>query len=83
MKRKILTIALTGIFVLGLIASINTNQTNQEKNIEILQNSHAEMGPDKVGCTFPGRKNCPNFPDYNKEKFKIEELPAHFIPSDI
>ncbi len=77
MKRKILTIALTGIFVLGLIASINTNQTNQEKNIEILQNSHADMSPDKVGCSFPGNENCPLFPDYNEEKFKIEELPAH------
>jgi len=37
MKRKVLGIALTGLFIIGIIATVNTNQTTQEKNIEILK----------------------------------------------
>jgi hypothetical protein len=61
MKRKILALALTGMFTLGLIASINTNKTNQEKNIEILQNSKASIP--SINCTLDGSTTCPLWPD--------------------
>jgi len=75
MKRKILAIALTGMFTLGLIASINTNKTNQEKNIEILQNSKAD---EPVNCTYPGDEDCPLWPDVEKGQWTKHTLPAHY-----
>jgi len=61
MKRKILGIALTGLFIIGMIATVNTNQTNQEKNIDILMNSKANQTLEKpaVNCLLGGTQACP------------------------
>lgn len=66
MKRKVLGILLTGLFIVGMIATVNINQTNQEKNIEILTNSKAKQaeGLEKpVNCLLGGTQPCPLWSD--------------------
>jgi len=75
MKRKILALALTSMFTLGLIASINTNKTNQEKNIKILQNSNAKS----YNCTLDGSLNCPLYPDYNEKIWRVWTGPYYLL----
>jgi len=62
MKRKILAIVLTGLFFIGLLGIINTNPTNQEKNIRILQNTNAKVA-EPVNCLVGGFTECPLWPE--------------------
>ena len=73
MKKKVLGIVLVSLFSMGLIGTVNTNQTNQKKNVEILQNSKAEV----VNCLFGGPYECELWPDVADEWWELRQPPSH------